>query len=64
MTEIIARFFVDVRLSKSKLTVFLHGNCFILASTVTEYSLWEMLLRVLAKAAPAHCETYYMTAVA
>jgi len=46
MTEVIANLFVDVHLSKPKLTLFLDGNCFVIPSTVSEYSLWQMLQRV------------------
>jgi len=48
MTDIIANSFVDVHPSKAKLTLFLVGNCFLIASTVSQYSLRHMLLRVLA----------------
>jgi len=48
MTEIIANLFVDVHLSKAKLTLFLNGNCFLIASTVSVSSLQQMMLRVLA----------------
>jgi hypothetical protein len=40
--------FVDVNPSKAKLTLFLDGNCFLIASTVSVYSLRQILLRVLA----------------
>jgi hypothetical protein len=43
-----ASLFVDVHLSKAKLTLFLDGNCFLIASTVSVYSLRQILLRVLA----------------
>ena len=36
--------------SIAKLTSFLDGNCFLIASTVREYSLQQWLLRVLAYA--------------
>jgi len=48
MTDVIANLFVEVHPSKAKLTLFLVGNCFLIASTVSEYSLRQMLLRVLA----------------
>ena len=41
-----ASFFVDVNQSQAKLTVFRDSNCFIIASTVSAYSLLEMLVRV------------------
>jgi len=53
MTDDIADLFVDVHLSKVKLTSFLDGNCFVIASTVSEYSLWQMLVRVLADGNPS-----------
>jgi len=43
-----ASLFIDVHLSKANLTLFLDGNCFLIASTVSEYSLRQMMLRVLA----------------
>jgi len=48
MTDVIANLFVNVHPSKAKLTLFLDGNCFLIASTVSVYSLWLILLRVLA----------------
>jgi len=48
MTNIIANLFVDVHPSKAKLTLFLDGNCFLIAFTVSVYSLRQILLRVLA----------------
>jgi len=48
MTDVIANLFVEVHPSKAKLTLFLVGNCFVIASTVSDYSLRQMLLRVLA----------------
>ena len=48
MTDIMANLFVDGHLSKAKLSLILDGNCFLIASTVSEYSLPQMLLRVLA----------------
>jgi len=50
MTDVIATLFIDGHLSKAKLTLFLDGNCFLIASTVSVYSIWKMLLRVLADA--------------
>jgi len=47
MTDAISNLFVDVHPSNAKLTLFLEGNCFLIASTLSEYSLWQMLLRVL-----------------
>jgi len=43
-----ASLFIDVHLSNAKLTVFCDSNCFIIVSTVNEYSLQKMLLRVVA----------------
>jgi hypothetical protein len=48
MTDIIANLFVDVHPSKAKLTLFLDGNCFLIASTASLDSLGQILLRVLA----------------
>jgi len=43
-----ANLFVDVHLSKAKLTLFRTSNCFLIASSVSAYSLRQMLLRVVA----------------
>jgi hypothetical protein len=48
MTNVTANLFVDVHPSKAKLTSFLDGNCFLIASTVSVYSLRPILLRVQA----------------
>jgi hypothetical protein len=48
MTDVIADLFVDVYPSNAMLSLFLDGNCFLIASGVSEYSLWQMWLRVLA----------------
>jgi len=48
MTDDIAKFFLDVHLSKVKLTSFLDGNCFLIASTLSQYIIEQWLLRVLA----------------
>ena len=46
--DVIANLFVDVHLSKAKLSLYVDSNCFIIASTVSVYSLWQILLRLLA----------------
>ena len=43
-----ANLFVDVHPSKAKLTLFRDGNCFLIASTVSAYSLRQRLPRVVA----------------
>jgi len=43
-----AHSFVDLLPSEAKLNIFLDGNCFLIASTVTEYFLQQILVRVLA----------------
>jgi len=48
MTEVVASLLVDVQPSKAKLTLFRIGNCFLIASTVSAYSLQQMILRVVA----------------
>jgi len=48
MTDVIADLFVDVHPSNAKLTLFVDGNCFLIASTVSVYYLWQILLWVLA----------------
>jgi hypothetical protein len=47
MTDVIACLFVDVQPSRAKLTLFRIGNCFLIASTVSAYSLRQILLRVI-----------------
>jgi len=49
MTDVIANLFVDVHPSKAKLPLFLDGSCFLIASTVSVYSLRQIILRVLAQ---------------
>ena len=48
MTDVMGNLFVDVHPSKAKLTLFRNGKCFLIASTVSAYSLRQMLLRVVA----------------
>jgi hypothetical protein len=48
MTDVIANLFIDVHPSNANLTSFIDGNCILIASTVSVYSLWQMLGRVLA----------------
>jgi len=48
MTDVMASLFVEVHLSKAELTLFRNGNCFFMASTVSAYSLRQMLSRVVA----------------
>jgi len=48
MTEVMASLFVDIHLSKAKLTLSQDGNCFLIASMVSEDSLRQMLLMVMA----------------
>jgi hypothetical protein len=38
-------FFLDVHPSTAILTLFLDGHCFSIASTVTDYSIWQMLVK-------------------
>jgi hypothetical protein len=60
MTDVIANLFVDVHLSKAKLTLFVDGNYFLIASTVSVYSLQQILLRVLAEGTTnSLCNTLY-----
>jgi len=48
MMDCMANLFVDVHLFKAKLTLFLDHNCVLIASTLSEFSLRQMLLSVLA----------------
>jgi len=45
MTDVMASLFVDVHPSRAKLTLFRDGNCFLMAYTVSAYSLQQMVLR-------------------
>jgi len=49
MTNDLANVLVDVYLLQVNLTLFLNANCILIASTVSEYTLQLMLLRVLVK---------------
>ena len=65
MTDVMASLFIDVHLSKAKLTLFREGNCFLIASTVSTYSLRQMLLRVVADGSTVgHRIMPYMTIIA
>jgi hypothetical protein len=46
ITDVIASLLIDLHPSKAKLTLLHHGNCFLIASIVNEFSLWQMGLRV------------------
>jgi hypothetical protein len=48
MTNVITNSLVDVHLSKAKPTSFLDSSCFLIASPVRDYSLWQRILMVLA----------------
>jgi len=48
MTDVMVSLLVDVHSSKAKQTSFDDGNCFVIASTVSVYSLQQMWLRVVA----------------
>jgi len=48
MTDSMANLFVDVHPSKPRLTFFLDGNCFSMASNVSVFSIRQMLQRVMA----------------
>jgi len=43
-----ANLFIGVHPSNVQLTIFLDGKYFLIASTVSENSLWQTMLRVLA----------------
>jgi len=47
MTDLMASLFVDVHPSKAELTLFLEGNCVLIAFTVSVYFLQQMLLSML-----------------
>jgi len=49
MTDVIASLFVDVYLSKAKLTLLHSGNCFLIASAVSADSLRQTVLMVVAE---------------
>ena len=46
MTDVMASLCFEVHPSKAKLTLFRNGNCFLIATTVSAYSLRQMLLKV------------------
>jgi len=46
MTDVMASLLVHDHPSKAKLTLFNDGICFLIASTVSAYTLQQMLLRV------------------
>jgi hypothetical protein len=48
MTNVMAKLFIDVHPSNAQPTVFLDGTCFLIASTVSGYSLQQMLLAIRA----------------
>ena len=48
MTDVIANLFVNAHPSKATLTLFLDRNRFLRESTVSEYSLRQMVMMVLA----------------
>jgi len=48
MTDVMAILIVDVHPSKAKLTLFLDGDCFLIASTVSAYSIPGMMVTGLA----------------
>ena len=48
MIDVMAKLFVDVHPSNAKLTLFCDGNYFLIASTVSAYSVQQMLLSVVA----------------
>ena len=48
MADILASLFIDVHPSKAKLTLFCIGNRFLITSTVSAYTLQQMLLTIVA----------------
>ena len=60
MSDVIANLFVNVHPSNATLTLFLDSNCFLVASTVSMYSLWQILLRVLGDSnTNSLCNAFY-----
>jgi len=45
MTANMTNLFFDVQPSKCKLTSFLDGKCYLIASIVSEYSHWQVLAK-------------------
>jgi len=64
MTDVIANLFLDVHQSKAKLSIFLDGNCFVIASTVSVYFLQQMLLSGWLTVTPTRFIMHYMNVVA
>jgi len=70
MTDVMAILFVDVHQSIAKLTFFWDGNCLLIASTVSDYFVQQILLRVvvdgsiwsLCNALYDHCSSRFNTA--
>jgi len=55
-----ASYVVDVHASEAKLILFRDGDRFSNASTVSAYTLWQMLLRVVADGSPrSSCNALY-----
>jgi hypothetical protein len=48
MTNVMARLFLDVQPSKAKQSLYLDGNCFLVAPTINEHSLGPMLISAIA----------------
>ena len=46
MTDIMASPCVDFHLSNAKLSSLWAGNCLLIASTVSQFSIWHMMVRV------------------
>jgi hypothetical protein len=46
MNNVIANLFVGIYPSIAKLTFFYDGKCFVIASTVSAYSLWQIFVGV------------------
>ena len=60
MTDVMASLFVDDEQSKAKLTLFRDGNCCLIASMVTTYSLQQMLLSVVVDGSTKwSCNAFY-----
>jgi len=47
MTDTVTSLFIDSQPAKANPTWFIDVNCFMIAYTVSQYMLWQMLLRVL-----------------
>jgi len=64
MTDIMASLFVDIHPSYANLTLFVDGNCFLIAFTICDYFLLQVLPRELADSSTNYFVIHYMIVTA